>query len=212
MKRIIAFLLVIIMILTCACSLAETEIQLPGGLEFGMELEKAVAISGFKKEIGNSYYGAVLEQYGFDNTYISGDGTIGGIETHIYGHFVDGKLKRIEYELKGEDKEALFKTVYEALETKYGTPLEEEKSTHQFSPFKSLLYKDNGYVYTYFPTVNNISTWAVDVAENSRIYIDTFSGTLMGSGNWLFTRDEVSVSYTYYDFRIDGTVNTDVSF
>lgn len=66
--------------------------------------------------------------------------------------------------------------------------------------------------YTYFPTGTNASTWAVDIGETDRIYIDTYWGTLFCTGKALLNLEKVDISYTYYDFRTDVIESTDVDF
>lgn len=106
MKKIISLVLMIAMLLPVVAH-AEGDIQLIAGLEFGMDINQASAVSKYEiVEEANEWRASFLKDViGLDNTaYIVGQGTIGGYECCVVGNFdALGRLVQVMYFF---DKEA----------------------------------------------------------------------------------------------------------
>ena len=90
MKKIVGLVLLVVMLMTNMAAFAENEIALPAGLEFGMSIDEAVAISGFKKSEASYWWADQIDRMGFsEKAYISGKATIGGYEADVHCFFDD---------------------------------------------------------------------------------------------------------------------------
>ena len=133
MKKIVSLVLLVAMMMTSMVAIAESDITLPAGLEFGMSIDKAVAISGFEKSEGSYWWGAQIEEMGFsEKAYISGTATIGGYEAQVHCFFDDEGLKQVEYKITvNPDDETTAKAecdkIQASLSSKYGEPVERDK-------------------------------------------------------------------------------------
>lgn len=218
MKKIVSLVLLVAMMMTSMVAIAESDITLPAGLEFGMSIDKAVAISGFEKSEGSYWWGAQIEQMGFsEKAYISGTATIGGYEAQVRCFFDDTGLKQIEYEIKANpDDETTAKAecdnIQASLAGKYGDPVEQDKAQHQYSPVGIVSFKDGFYDYQRIGFDKN-ATWIVSMEDGGSIYIDQYhinEFLEMKNGSMGFSYP-LYITYTYYDFQIDTTTETNTS-
>lgn len=219
MKKIVCLVLFVFVLLNCT-ALAENEINLPAGLKFGLSLDESVAISGYDKRQGAAWVAEQIKKMGFPvEEYIFGQATIGGYEAYVSSFFDHEGLKQVEYELLielgSEDKaKAECQKVRNALTTKYGDCVGEEKSQHQYSPVSGVNYK-NKYVDYRRIGFSDLSTWIVLLDDGGSVYIDLYYIT-----EWIDETTKYSIkypmyiTYTYYDFQIDSTevVSTVVDF
>ncbi len=200
-------------------------ITLPAGLEFGMSVEEAVAVSGFDK---NGTYGreiAMLKARGFDvDTYLSSyDVTIGGKKVIFYAYFTKNGLTQVEYIIESASvdgsrttgidpvcKES-FEAVEASLTAKYGAPVNESQSKHQFKAnFYDFSWNVNSEKWERSALGNDhcLTTRIVMPDKGGTVYIDDFCETYAWgkAKDWsgkTYT-DRHVLTYTYYDF----TVNT----
>lgn len=218
MKKIVSLVLLVAMMMTSMVAIAESDITLPAGLEFGMSIDKAVAISGFEKSEGSYWWGAQIEEMGFsEKAYISGTATIGGYEAQVHCFFDDEGLKQVEYKITvNPDDETTAKAecdkIKASLSSKYGEPVERDKAQHQYSPAGIVSYKDNFYDYQRIGFDKN-ATWIVSMEDGGSIYIDQYhinEFLEMKNGSMGFSYP-LYITYTYYDFQIDTTTETNTS-
>ena len=137
-KRV--FILTTIFMLLITVAIADTEIVLPNGLQFGMTLTEAIAISGYGKGDRAPITDARLTAMGFDCDYLVGQASIGGHQASVKVFFDENYLRQIIYILasvdrKGSDSgvsetiEASWVSVGDALKQKYGQP---QETSHQY--------------------------------------------------------------------------------
>lgn len=218
MKKIVSLVLLVAMMMTSMVAIAESDITLPAGLEFGMSIDKAVAISGFEKSEGSYWWGAQIEQMGFsEKAYISGTATIGGYEAQVCCFFDDTGLKQIEYEIKANpDDETTAKAecdnIQASLAGKYGDPVEQDKAQHQYSPVGIVSFEDGFYDYQRIGFDKN-ATWIVSMEDGGSIYIDQYhiNEFLSVKNSSMVFSYPIYITYTYYDFQIDTTTETNTS-
>ena len=238
MKKLLLMILLMVMGITPVSTLAESEITLPAGLEFGMDFAEATAVSHYTPKNAQDY--AKMEAYvsgkGFNvYDYLQGTATIGGMDAEVYVFFDEVGLKQIEYQLydkklsdgdpeRDEAKES-FDAVEAGLTAVYGDPVSEELGTHQYtqpelfhcdydsSPLRFLhsIFKSDGH------TVR-----IVTLSNGGSVYIDN----LCGMDQLLCIKEDYQVVdfqsrtgmynrliYTYYDFQVDsGSNSTSVGF
>ena len=106
MKKIIGMILMVvilfsttILVLPSRAAIAENEINLPNGLQFGMSLSEATAVSGYRQDSNSSTHDALMTAMGFDCDYLYGDATIGGYAASIEIYFENDYLRQIRYNL-----------------------------------------------------------------------------------------------------------------
>ena len=221
MKKIVGLVLLVVMLMTNMAAFAENEIALPAGLEFGMAIDEAVAVSGFKKNEGSYWWADQVRRMGFSSkAYISGKATIGGYEADVHCFFDDEGLKQVEYKITvNPDDETTAKAecdkIQASLSSKYGEPVERDKAQHQYSPAGIVSYKDNFYDYQRIGFDKN-ATWIVSMEDGGSIYIDQYhiNEFLEMKNVSMALSYPLYITYTYYDFQIDTTseVNTSVDF
>lgn len=221
MKKIVGLVLLVVMLMTNMAAFAENEIALPAGLEFGMSIDEAVAISGFKKSEASYWWADQIDRMGFsEKAYISGKATIGGYEADVHCFFDDEGLKQVEYKITvNPDDETTAKAecdkIQASLSSKYGEPVERDKAQHQYSPAGIVSYKDNFYDYQRIGFDKN-ATWIVSMEDGGSIYIDQYhiNEFLEMKNVSMALSYPLYITYTYYDFQIDTTseVNTSVDF
>jgi len=144
LKRAGAFLLLICLFVMIAGScLAESDndIKLIGGLQFWMDFQTAVRVSGYSTETAAPRQQGILNANGIGTSkYLKGNGTIGGYPATVYVYSdQSGKLVQVVYYFqegtrthnsKGDgvttEKETIFLNDYqqieESLTTAYGEP------------------------------------------------------------------------------------------
>ena len=221
MKKIVSLILLVAMLMTNMVAIAENEITLPAGLEFGMSLDEAVAISGFQKSEGSYWWKAQIERMGFPvKSYIAGDATIGGYKATVHCFFDESGLKQIEYviDVMPDDEttaRAECDKIQSLLSNKYGSPVERDRAKHQYSPAGMVTFKNDIYDYQRIG-FDKEATWIVPVTEGGSIYIDQYhinEVLIIQKVDFTFSYP-LYITYTYYDFQIDTTteVNTAVDF
>lgn len=218
MKKIISFILLTVLLMVSAVAIAENEITLPAGLKFGMSMDEAVATSGFTKSEGGYWFGAQIEQMGFSNkAYISGKATIGGYEAEVCCYFDDTGLKQIEYKIEADltdENKAKTEcdTIQASLASKYGDPVEKDKAKHQYSPAAIVTYKNSFYDYQRIGFGEN-ATWVVPEEDGGSIYIDQYyiNEFLEIKNVSIDFKYPLYLTYTYYDFQVDTTTETNTS-
>lgn len=218
MKKIVSLVLLVAMMMTSMVAVAESEITLPAGLEFGMSIDEAVAISGFTKSESSYWWADQIERMGFSNkAYISGKATIGGYAAEVRCFFDDTGLKQIEYEIEANpDDETTAKAecdnIQASLAGKYGDPVEQDKAQHQYSPVGIVSFKNDFYDYQRIGFDKN-ATWVVSMEDGGSIYIDQYhinEFLSMKNVSMEFSYP-IYITYTYYDFQIDTTTETNTS-
>lgn len=232
MKKIIGMLLMItilfsttILILPSRAAIAENEISLPNGLQFGMSLSEATAVSGYRQDKNSPIHDAMMTAMGFDCDYLYGIATIGGYEASIEIYFENDYLRQIRYNLGGakrsssvsdinEEIEASWISVGDALKEKYGQP---QESSHQF--------KNSSVTYSFGSGENKREEWdyiqsgeefVVNVNGGS-VYIDNniVNGSNTADTGSLYDLLDTNyyqnhyLTYTFYDFQVDS--NTEKS-
>lgn len=232
MKKIIGMILMVvilfsttILVLPSRAAIAENEINLPNGLQFGMSLSEATAVSGYRQDSDSSTHDALMTAMGFDCDYLYGFATIGGYEASIEIYFENDYLRQIRYNLGGakgsssasdinEELEASWISVGDALKGKYGQP---QESSHQFKN-SSVMYsfgsgkykrKEWDYIQSGEEFVVNINGGSVYIDNNIVNRSDTAdTGSLYDLLDTNYYQNHY-LTYTFYDFQVDS--NTEKS-
>lgn len=238
MKKLMSIVtLSIVMLFLATCAIAEntTEITLPNGLEFGMPLDKATAVSGYARKSPqyNSQEYARIAAVGFDTDYISGKATIGGYDVTANFYFINGNLKQAEYifgsanrsgDSRGNDPtlEKSHTSVETELGKIYGRSNDNLK--HQYDA--SNLFSSE---YTWRENNKNWEAW--EMRGGSRRLVNISSGSVyienyirkcfieVNTGS-IYDRledryiDKHVLTYTYYDFQVNNETkqNSSVGF
>lgn len=231
MKKIIGLLLLILILFTSTLALADNEIVLPAGLEFGMSISEATAVSGYTKKTANEGTEEKSEMVaiGFNEaTYLSGEATIGGFPATVTVYFHDNRLTQIRYLFKyvnrsGSDKGdspeivTSYNDVESALESQYGASLNSKDATHEFAirgasfeyEYKS---SDGKTTFSIWAPIKKVSVRTIDLSDGGCVYIDNYMqgwtksqtpGTILNNAY----RQYHFLTYTYYDFQLQNDDN-----
>ena len=232
MKKIIGMILMVvilfsttILVLPSRAAIAENEINLPNGLQFGMSLSEATAVSGYRQDSNSSTHDALMTAMGFDCDYLYGFATIGGYAASIEIYFENDYLRQIRYNLGGakrssiisdinEELEASWISVGDALKGKYGQP---QESSHRFKNSSVMYssgsgkYKRKGWDYIksgeeFVVNVNGGSVYIDNNIVNGSDTADT--GSLYDFLDTNYYQNHY-LTYTFYDFQVDS--NTEKS-
>ncbi len=245
MKRIFSLLLVTVLLFACALPIcrvqaengqtpeasAATDIVLPNGLKFGMSMDEAAAVSGYRRVTG---YIEELSKYGLsEKDYLRTDDlTIGGHKAVGYFYFDGGKLVQAHYRLadaKAEDIKTIdpsiassYSEVMNALDGKYGS-FRQEDAGHRFRHLLPM-----NYTITLSSTVLEFlvggsdykSSYVIPQTDGGSVYLENYVAAQMlvvkekGLISELSFSDYHYLDYTYYAFQLDpNQTNTgDVDF
>ena len=144
MKKFAAVILSLTLIVLCGCSFAEsTDITLIAGLEFGMDYNEAMIVSGYRNFEMSSSFLSDRSQFGITNAnYLEGSGMIGGYDADIKVYFdTDNKLVQVVYELESsettsfndaKERPNINKEAYDAIEETLDSIYGAEKTDKNF--------------------------------------------------------------------------------
>ena len=211
MKKTIVLLVFPILTISVNAALADNAIQLPSGLAFGMPIEEATAISGYRRSTASSTWLSTIETTGFSKKeLLFGNATVGGYKANVYAFFDESGLCQVCYNLEmsdsknSENAKADVLAVSESLSKKYGSPVHLAHSQHQYSPPAFIQYKDTSLDYAQLAPQDK-STWIVRLDDGGSVYIDNYYVTWIINSSISYQH---YLSYTHYDFQVDTSVET----
>lgn len=222
MKKIVVLLLLI----TCLFSgtASAEEITLPNGLQFGMDISEAVAVSSYQRsqltDSDKTYYKA----YGFSflDDCITQKVVIGGIEAEMLVLFDMSGLRQIRYRFlreevdksqankPGESIKNSHKTVEDSLQQKYGDTLDPVQNRHMYMPpvGQYVSWSYTGYIFgvkydfSYTATALLPTLRIVKMDDGSSVCIDNY---VKAQTNGVQYHE---LTYTYYDFMVNNNNQT----
>ena len=78
----------LILMLGTNSAMAEEKIVLPAGLEFGMRLDEAIAVSGYDKRYAPDVQNEIeFDTYGYSFDWLYGKATVAGMDVSVYVYF-----------------------------------------------------------------------------------------------------------------------------
>lgn len=233
MKRIISIIVILSLLLSSLaignCAFGEG-LVLPSGLEFGMSLSQATAVSGYNKYgLEDTFFEAYFKECNYDfstEARLQGEATVGELPATV-NVFFDGKgLKQVKYSFPVSenglssivsDISASYDYVEASLQSKYGNPLDVTTHKHAYMPVvdKSLYFSwflsifGGALTSTESESISNTkhTLRSISFSDGSSVYIDHYVEERNGK------HDHV-LSYTYYDFTVEpnSTTNSTVGF
>lgn len=220
MKKVLAVLFALI-IVSAASAYAE-DIVLPAGLKFGMTVDEAVAVSGFKIYKDKLEIVPQLSAWGFDGDLwlSSQDVSLGGKKVfHTYVFFLGGKLKQISYLVTQTDNDTDAHAVHESwldvensLQKKYGKADITAKHLYQHKPDAAWGWPINdGFVSIKHEGFENQSTYVVPQSKGS-VYIDNYTVNFRYQSSIVLNHLKHFIDYTYYEFDVDEAPSMDADF
>lgn len=211
MKKIIGFLLLVLIVTTSALALADDEIVLPYGLEFGMSYSEALAVSNFQE--GENHADMVrIEALGLNQAayLIQSEVEIGEYESFLYVYFHDNGVKQLWYSIGraiDADGDDVYQSIENTLTERHGASLDPENITHEFA----LHNDDSGIALHYIvprdvaPTENTFrildsSVRRVNLSSGGCVYINHYNTQHeVTAGVYDFILSQNLITYTYYD-------------